>query len=180
MVGDIMSQYYEGFEKRTVNNNDAKTEWDKRRLAVMTGYGFGAGSLYYYWYQQLDRIAPFLLGRLRIIPTPLRLSTAKLCFDMVTFDPFFISLFFFTTSMLTGSSIDSFWTHYKTYFVPTYLAEALVWSPIQLVNFRFVPVIYQPIVVNTFSVGWNAFLSYVKNLEVSRKNELFGKYKHLS
>eukprot|EP00835_Amoeboradix_gromovi_P003668 NODE_251_length_12882_cov_0.075334.p8 type:complete len:157 gc:universal NODE_251_length_12882_cov_0.075334:6840-7310(+) len=133
MAGDLMSQYYEGFEKRNkskdrnYNNIDVKTEWDSRRLAVMTGYGFGAGSLYYYWYQKLDVIAPFVLKRLKLIPTPLRLSAAKLCIDLISFDPFFISLFFFSTSMLTGSTIEGFWNHYKTYFVPTYAVEALIW-----------------------------------------------------
>ena len=134
MVGDLMSQYYEGFEKRSktttsalINNENSKTVWDKRRLTVMTGFGFGAGSLYYFWYQQLDKLAPVVLSRFRIIPSPLRISAAKLCIDMVSFDPFFISLFFFTTSMLTGSTIEGFWNHYKAFFVPTYAIEALIW-----------------------------------------------------
>eukprot|EP00834_Sanchytrium_tribonematis_P002335 NODE_70_length_24940_cov_0.663138.p18 type:complete len:148 gc:universal NODE_70_length_24940_cov_0.663138:9784-9341(-) len=129
MLGDVMSQYYEGFEKNKLQNTDLPnlSEFDMRRASVMTGYGFAAGSLYYYWYQKLDKLAPFVLKRLNILKTPMRISATKLSIDMVSFDPFFISLFFFSTSMLTGSSLTQFKEHYKTYFLPTYLVEALIW-----------------------------------------------------
>ena len=126
MAGDLMSQYYEKSENKKLNSEFSK-EWDTRRLTVMTGYGLGAGSLYYFWYQQLDKLAPYVLGRFKLVNTPLKLSATKLGIDLISFDPFFISLFFFSTSMLTGSTFDSFFNHYKAYFLPTYAVEALVW-----------------------------------------------------
>jgi hypothetical protein len=47
--------------------------------------------------------------------------------------------------------------------LPTYWVDIQVWTPVQMVNFRYVPVSWQPVVVNVANVGWNAYLSYVQN-----------------
>lgn len=49
----------------------------------------------------------------------------------------------------------------------TYLVDVALWTPVQLINFRFVPVLYQPLLVNGVNTGWNAYLSFVQNKEGS-------------
>ena len=47
-------------------------------------------------------------------------------------------------------------------FIGTYLWDVKIWTPIQLANFRFVPVTFQPVFVNSVNIFWNAFLSHVQ------------------
>jgi Mpv17 / PMP22 family len=54
----------------------------------------------------------------------------------------------------------------KSEYVSTYLYDCMIWMPVQVINFRFVPAPLQAIYVNTFCVGWNGFLSYVHNRTV--------------
>ena len=48
----------------------------------------------------------------------------------------------------------------------TLAANYTIWPFIQIVNFRFVPLIYQSLLVNTAALGWNSFIAF-KNASVS-------------
>ena len=48
-------------------------------------------------------------------------------------------------------------------FVPSYIADSVLWPVAQAINFSFVPVNLQPVYVNVLNVFWNAFLSYMAN-----------------
>jgi hypothetical protein len=51
------------------------------------------------------------------------------------------------------------WTHTKEVYWGTYMIDCMFWPPLQLINFTFVPVRFQFLFVNTFSLVWNTFLS---------------------
>eukprot|EP01038_Epipyxis_sp_PR26KG_P013843 gene13843-18566_t len=55
------------------------------------------------------------------------------------------------------------WQHTKKVYVNTYLADCLIWPPLQLINFTFVPVRYQFLFVNVCNLAWNTFLSFMAN-----------------
>jgi len=55
------------------------------------------------------------------------------------------------------------WQHTKDIYVPTYVADWVVWPPLQLVNFTFVPLRYQVLYVNMCNLLWNTFLSFMAN-----------------
>ena len=44
---------------------------------------------------------------------------------------------------------------------PTYVKSVALWSPVQILNFRFVPVYLQPALVNTAAAFWNVHISGV-------------------
>ena len=53
-------------------------------------------------------------------------------------------------------------------FLPAYKNNLKMWPMVSFLNFKFVDPLYQILVVSTFSVIWNAYLSYMKyNVEFS-------------
>lgn len=87
----------------------------------------------------------------------------KLFADCALFDPAYLSLFFSATGAMEGKSLSDIWWKLKQDLGKTYLIDVAVWFPIQTVNFRWVPVPYQPIVVQSCNIGWNAYLSFVQH-----------------
>merc|ERR1711916_231793 len=48
----------------------------------------------------------------------------------------------------------------KRDYVNVFVADSILWPGVQAVNFKFVPVQYNALVVNSVCVGWNCFLSH--------------------
>eukprot|EP01113_Clastostelium_recurvatum_P002551 TRINITY_DN11075_c0_g1_i1.p1 TRINITY_DN11075_c0_g1~~TRINITY_DN11075_c0_g1_i1.p1 ORF type:complete len:308 (-),score=53.55 TRINITY_DN11075_c0_g1_i1:33-956(-) len=59
--------------------------------------------------------------------------------------------------------IKDAWEHTKNVYWQTYIADCIVWPPLQLVNFTFVPLRFQVLYVNLCNLFWNAFLSFMAN-----------------
>jgi hypothetical protein len=55
------------------------------------------------------------------------------------------------------------WTHTKEVYWTTYFTDCLVWPPLQLINFTFVPLRFQFLFVNVANLAWNTFLSLMAN-----------------
>lgn len=87
----------------------------------------------------------------------------KLAADCFLFDPAYLALFFTTTNVMEGRSPSEIATKLRTDLFPTYLVDIAVWFPIQTVNFRWVPVVYQALFVQSCNIGWNAYLSFVQH-----------------
>jgi hypothetical protein len=49
--------------------------------------------------------------------------------------------------------------HTRDVYVTTYIVDCVVWPPLQLINFTFVPLRYQVLYVNACNLGWNSYLS---------------------
>lgn len=62
--------------------------------------------------------------------------------------------------------------HMKQVFFPTYLMDCLIWPPLQFINFTFVPVQFQFLFVNTATLIYNIFLSFVANKKNEEKVEI--------
>ncbi|RKP04191.1 hypothetical protein CXG81DRAFT_3577, partial [Caulochytrium protostelioides] len=122
---------------------------DWHRVAVMTSFGlFAAGPAYTWWYRFLDRLV-------------WKTALTKVVADCILFDPPFLAFFFTSTNLMRGASLNEALAHLKDEFTTTYLIDLAIWTPIQIINFRWVPILVQPLVVNSFNVGWNTYLSYV-------------------
>jgi hypothetical protein len=55
------------------------------------------------------------------------------------------------------------WEHTKEVYLETYLADCVVWPPLQLINFTFIPVRFQFLYVNVANLAWNTYLSLMAN-----------------
>lgn len=87
----------------------------------------------------------------------------KLAADCFLFDPAYLALFFTTTNAMEGRQPEEIVKKLRTDLLPTYLVDIAVWLPIQTINFRWVPVVYQALFVQSCNIGWNAYLSFVQH-----------------
>ena len=87
----------------------------------------------------------------------------KLAMDTFVFDPAYLTLFFTVTSIMEGKTLRDVAWRLREDLARTWLIDVAVWTPIQTANFRFVPVHYQALVVQSCNIGWNAYLSFVQH-----------------
>jgi hypothetical protein len=87
----------------------------------------------------------------------------KLGMDTAIFDPLYIALFFSVNSAMEGKGPPEIVEKLRSEFGSTWLVDAIVWLPIQAANFRFVPVLYQSLLVQGCNILWNAYLSFVQH-----------------
>lgn len=87
----------------------------------------------------------------------------KLVADGALFDPLYLSLFFTATGLMEGKRMPEIKEKLKQDLLKTYLIDIAVWAPVQTANFRFVPVAYQALLVQSCNIVWNAYLSYVQH-----------------
>lgn len=87
----------------------------------------------------------------------------KLAADCLLFDPAYLALFFTATNAFEGQSPAQIVKKLRQDLLPTYLVDIAVWLPIQTINFRWIPVVYQALFVQSCNVGWNAYLSFVQH-----------------
>ena len=87
----------------------------------------------------------------------------KLFADCFIFDPLYLSLFFSATGAMEGKGLGEIKGKLERDLLPTYIIDVAVWAPIQTLNFRYIPVPYQSLVVQACNIGWNAYLSFVQH-----------------
>lgn len=62
-----------------------------------------------------------------------------------------------------GEIWERSWAHTKEVYWDTYIADCMVWPPLQLINFTFIPVRFQFLFVNFANLAWNTYLSLMAN-----------------
>jgi protein Mpv17 len=55
------------------------------------------------------------------------------------------------------------WQKVREVYVETFVMDCIVWPPLQLINFTFIPVRFQFLYVNVANLAWNTFLSLMAN-----------------
>lgn len=191
LSGDLLCQtivYKSSQDKRNIN-----FEIDWNRTLKMTTYGLlFSAPIYGFWYSFLDKWSHRVFtsrGPKSLNPSPSSSATFtinkwlinllgttklrtwkiigfKLLADTFIFDPIYLSIFFTSTSLMEGRSTMEITKKLKEDLLHTYLVDIAVWTPIQTINFRWIPVIYQPIVVQFCNIGWNAYLSFVQHYDI--------------
>ena len=83
--------------------------------------------------------------------------------DTFVFDPLYLTMFFATTSVMENRPVGEIGKKLREDLLATWIVDIAVWTPIQTMNFRWVPVLYQALVVQSCNIGWNAYLSFVQH-----------------
>lgn len=99
----------------------------------------------------------------------LRNALAQVAVDELIFDPIFIATFFFTTGLVERQhpwheTLPNLCRQYWPTLRGAFLTSAL-FSPIQYVSFRYLPVRTRVLVVNTCDVLWYAAVSLGRHVE---------------
>ncbi|KAH3680841.1 hypothetical protein WICPIJ_008096 [Wickerhamomyces pijperi] len=122
------------------------------------------------WYKFLSSNVQLPTGT-----SPLLTSLAKMAVDQLMFAPLGIPVYYTAMTLLEGYGLEDVRLKLKQNWWDTVKANWCVWPFVQFVNFQFVPVSLNLLVVNAVSILWNTFLSY-KN---SQADEIIEEVQHL-
>lgn len=154
-AGDASTQVLE--HKWAREEGEEPKPWDFRRLAAVTAFGvFGMGPSGHLWYIYLDRFTT------RFCRTQFQTIFTKVCGDTFVYGPVCLGAFFASVSWMEGEPVKDIWRKLRRDFVPTYIVDYSFWPLVQGLNFKFVPVHHQLLVVNIVCYFDDIFLSYVQ------------------
>jgi Mpv17 / PMP22 family len=119
------------------------------RFALLN-VGFVAPVLHY-WYVGLARAIP---------GTELWPVLKRVFFDEFVFTPVYIPVLMGILWSLEGVEPKHLPRMIEEEWLNILMFDWSVYIPVQFVNFRFVPVKYQVLVINIVGVGWNCFVSW--------------------
>jgi protein Mpv17 len=132
---------------------------DLKRTVIQTFY---AGAIWgvagHYWYRFLDKQAlKFATEGTKFF------IIVKLGLEMIFLHPIALFAFFTFVALLGGESIIEIKKQLRRDYWQTLMLELCLWTPIDLVNFIYVPVKHQLLVVNTACLLESIMLSYIKS-----------------
>jgi protein Mpv17 len=137
----------------TTNDTDAKYtpepfKVNLRRLAAMTGVGaFIVGPAGHIWYMRLEQ---FIRTRLpHLIPGSVPFLATKVALDCGLFGPAYLACMFTTVGLLEGEGKKEIMARFNESYASSIAMDWVYWPPIQAMNFKFVPVHHQLLVMIT-------------------------------
>lgn len=90
----------------------------------------------------------------------------KVLCDQLLFAPTFLAILLVSIGALQGNDVDSLKLKLRNDYLEILTNNYKLWPMVQLVNFNFVPLQYQVLVVQSVALLWNTYISYRTNLEI--------------
>jgi protein Mpv17 len=178
--GDIAAQYLESRTNATKlshshssstafssNTVAAATIIDWRRVAVQSFY---ASVLWapcaHYWYRYLDRwahqaAAAVVANQNRLLARKGAVLFSKVAMEAALLHPIALFVYFVSIGAMKGESTRDISARLQRDFVPAVALDVALWTPLDVVNFMFVPVRHQLLVVNCGCFLESVGLSYI-------------------
>ncbi|KAE8752168.1 hypothetical protein FOCC_FOCC000961 [Frankliniella occidentalis] len=147
-LGDYCQQRIEIFQGKSSDN-----AVDKRRTINMSTVGLAHGIYHHFFYGWMDKRFP---GR------AVRQVMFKVLLDQLMASPACMYIFFIGMGLLERRGYESGWQEMKKKFLFCYTVDWIVWPPNQFINFYYVPAKYRVIYINSLTMLYDVFLSYVK------------------
>uniref|UniRef100_A0A5S6QDT1 Mpv17-like protein n=1 Tax=Trichuris muris TaxID=70415 RepID=A0A5S6QDT1_TRIMR len=105
----------------------------------------------HFWYKLLDRVFP---------KASLKHVAIKVCLDEMIMAPNFCLSMLAMVNLLEGSSWEKFTSRLKNSFGIMYLADVVIYTPVQCINFYFLPTRYRTVFVYSASALYLCIASY--------------------
>jgi peroxisomal membrane protein 2 len=155
-IGNVLAQGISHYEED--NNRDNKrtneefhVDWKQVGRYAFLNVAFVAPVLHH-WYEFINKAVP---GRSTV-------SVLKRTFwDEFVFTPFYIPVFLGILWRMEGTSLEQIKIMTINEVPSIIVAEWVVWVPTMALTFRFVPVKFQVLVINSIGVAWQTFVSYM-------------------
>ncbi|KAM7388036.1 hypothetical protein PAMP_024237 [Pampus punctatissimus] len=155
-LGDVVAQTRDIYK-------DPTRARDWRRTGNMFIVGCSMGPIMHVWYNMLDKI---LVGK--------AMSTVvmKMLLDQILASPALGLWYFLGMGLVEGHTLSYAWVDFKRKFVELLAVDWCVWPVAQMINFYFLSPKYRVVYINTVTLGWDAYLSYLKHRDDSQATEL--------
>jgi len=156
-AGDLLAQRFDHYL------HPAKPkELELSRLAGCMTHGFFIGGVGgYLWYGWLDK---FVTKTVRAIPGTKKFIAAKILMEICVWHPVVLLGYWGIVGKFEGHSNAQIGAELRESFLPTLAGDASLWTPIDILNFRYVPVHLQALVFNAGSLVEAVALSYIHGL----------------
>ena len=127
----------------------SRRQFEFERLMRFTSFGFLSSIMQFSWFSWLDAMFPvtYNLGIIK-----------RVLADQLVYAPVSLLLFFAYMNLMEGNNLADFKKRMKKGYVTSLKANYLLWPVIQVINFKFVPLMYQLPMVSSINVGWNIYL----------------------
>jgi protein Mpv17 len=167
-AGDLMAQALEQYylqpakPKELESQEKASFSLESSRLAGCMTHGFFLGGVGgYLWYGWMDK---FVTGTIKAVPGSNKFIAAKLLMEICVWHPVGLLGYWGIVGKFEGHSIAQIGAELRESFLPTLAGDASLWTPIDILNFRYVPVHLQALVFNAGSLVEAVALSYIHGL----------------
>jgi hypothetical protein len=147
---------------------DYSNSFDTSRCAAAGLYGgLVLGTVGHQWYKGLD----WFVSKVVCPKTTSALIFSKVFLDTFVFGPIHISAFFSWMEISKGRKADEIQKKLVEDFAPTFVADSAFWIPVQILNFKFVPVPLQLTIVNVACIFECAGLSFLSKFGWGHSNK---------
>lgn len=113
------------------------------------------------WYRGLNRFVVLRNKNAEI--------AARVFLDQAVFSPTFLGIFLITMGILDGHHDPI--AHVRGHYWELLKTNWMVWPPVQLTNFKFVPLQHRLTFANIVAIGWNCYLSYMNSHKTTAAEE---------
>ncbi|RWS24032.1 coiled-coil domain-containing protein 58-like protein [Leptotrombidium deliense] len=138
-------------EHHVVLKKKTPREHDYRRSLSMAVGGFGFGLMGHFWYKFLDRK----------LPGNAKMTIAKKIGCELMLSPLFFLEAFFIVGLFEGRTPKECIVNFKNNFPLVFAVDCCIWTPLQAVNFYFLPPKYRFLYVATITLLYDVFFSFV-------------------
>ncbi|XP_072936093.1 mitochondrial inner membrane protein Mpv17 [Epargyreus clarus] len=146
-AGDIISQ--------TLIENKSLKQADYMRTLKFSSIGFFVGGpALRVWYGLLNRY---------IGSSGKSVTLKKVFVDQFVFAPNFLFLLLVAVGSMQGKNVEGIKKDIEANYLDVLTTNYYIWPFVQLVNFYYIPLQYQVLVVQSVALFWNTYLSWKTN-----------------
>lgn len=146
-TGDFIAQYLDKSPESKIISHFNFRRW--YHYTIMNGISNGVGLTL--WYKFLEWRFPIKKSYSIV---------KKILLDEAIFAPMSISSYIFLSNYLEYRPL---FHQYAPIFLDIWKTDLLIWPISNSINFKYIPVGYQPVWTSGVSLGWNIFISYQTN-----------------
>jgi len=166
-VGDAVAQISQRFFDGDLR--DKPRPYDPARTFRFFCFGFGLGPFIGRWHLFLENTVPLrvLQGTGKV---SLKALSKRVAADQLLMAPAGLIVFMGSMGVMEGRSREQIQQKYTDIFMPALIANWKVWPLAQLINFRYMPLLYRVPFQSTCSVFWTLYLSILNAKEDEKQD----------